>query len=69
MVGFTSFAQKNEYLAMKDLRQHNRILRPIFRRYRGAKVKTMGDAFLIEFESDLEATKWAIEIAKSSSSI
>jgi len=64
MVGFTSLAQSNESLAMKDLRRHNVILRPILRRYRGKEVKTMGDAFLVEFESALEATKCAIEMQR-----
>ena len=65
MVGFTSLAQSNETMAMRELRLHNRILRPILRRYHGKEVKTMGDAFLVEFESALDATKCAIEIQRT----
>jgi len=64
MVGFTSLAQKNESLAMKMLRQHNRIMRPIFSKYHGKEVKTMGDAFLVEFGSALEATKCGVAIQR-----
>jgi Adenylate and Guanylate cyclase catalytic domain len=64
MVGFTALAQSNESLAMRALRKHNRVLRPLFARYHGKEVKTMGDAFLVEFASALEATKCAIEMQR-----
>jgi len=64
MAGFTSLAQDDESAAMETLRLHNRILRPILRRFHGREVKTMGDAFLVEFESALEATKCAIEMQR-----
>jgi hypothetical protein len=65
MVGFTSLTQSNESLALRELRTHNRILRPIFHRYHGKEVKTMGDAFLVEFDSALEATKCAVEMQRT----
>ncbi|MDA4121280.1 MAG: hypothetical protein OK404_02595 [Thaumarchaeota archaeon] len=65
MVGFTSLAQNNEPLAMRELRQHNRILRPIFAKHHGREVKTMGDAFLVEFGSALEATNCSIAMQKT----
>jgi class 3 adenylate cyclase len=65
MVGFTSLAQSIESLAMRELRRHNRILRPIFPRYHGKEIKTMGDAFLVEFDSALEATECAIEMQRA----
>src|SRR5215467_4604235 len=65
IVGFTSLAQNNESTALRDLRLHNRILRPILRRHRGKEVKTMGDAFLVEFGSALDATKCAIEMQRA----
>jgi class 3 adenylate cyclase len=65
MVGFTSLAQSSESQALRELRTHARVLRPIFRRYHGKEVKTMGDAFLVEFASALEATNCAVEIQRA----
>ncbi|MCI4350734.1 MAG: tetratricopeptide repeat protein [Thermoplasmata archaeon] len=65
IVGFTALAQANESEAMRLLERHHEILRPFFARFRGREVKTIGDSFLVEFESALEATTCAIEIQRS----
>jgi len=62
IVGYTALTQSNEAKAMEMLDRHNRILRPFFPRFHGREVKTMGDSFLIEFESALDALKCAMEI-------
>jgi adenylate cyclase len=64
IVGYTSLTQSDESLALDVLEKHNRILRPIFQKYFGKEVKTMGDSFLIEFDSALHATRCAIEIQR-----
>lgn len=64
MVGYTTLTQTDESLAMKLLRKHNQLLRPIFSRYNGREVKTMGDAFLVEFDSALAATKCSVEMQR-----
>jgi adenylate cyclase len=65
IVGYSSLTQQNEQLALELLEEHRRIVRPIIALHNGREVKTMGDAFLIEFESALEATRCAIDVQKS----
>jgi TolB-like protein/tetratricopeptide (TPR) repeat protein len=62
MVGYTALTQANESQAMRVLARHNELLRPIFPKYNGREVKTIGDSFLVEFESALDAAKCAVEI-------
>ena len=62
VVGFTTLGQTNENLALQLLEEHRRIVRPIVAKYRGVEVKTIGDAFLVEFASALEAVECSIEV-------
>ena len=64
MVGFTALSQHDEPLAMTLLAEHNGLLRSSFLQYHGREVKAMGDAFLVEFPSALEAVKCALAIQK-----
>ena len=65
MVGYSALVQADEAAALTILDRHNRVLRPWFERYRGREIKTVGDAFLVEFESALEAVQCALEIQRS----
>jgi adenylate cyclase len=62
MVGFTALAQKDEHLAMELVAELRGIVRQHLARHNGREVKTMGDGFLVEFASSLEAVKCAFDI-------
>ncbi len=62
MVGFTSLAQKDEALAMELLGEQRRLVRPMLARHKGREVKTIGDGFLVEFASALDAVRCAVEV-------
>ncbi len=64
MVGFTSLSQADEEGTLGLLKEHRELLRPILSKHGGREVKTMGDAFLVEFESSLEAVRCALEIQR-----
>jgi TolB-like protein/Flp pilus assembly protein TadD len=64
IVGYTALSQTNEEATMKLLENHQGMLRPIFSRHGGREVKTIGDAFLVEFESSLEALRCALEVQR-----
>jgi adenylate cyclase len=62
MVDYTTMSEGNEALALSLLEEHRQMLRPAFARHGGREVKTIGDGFLVEFPSALEAVRCALEI-------
>jgi adenylate cyclase len=64
IVGYTTLAQFNEAKALQLLHRHNDLIRSIFPRHRGREIKTIGDSFLLEFDSAVDATECAIGIQR-----
>jgi class 3 adenylate cyclase len=65
MVGYTSLTQKDEVLAIRLLDKQNELVRKALSKYNGFEVKTIGDSFLVEFESTMAAVRCAIEIQEA----
>jgi TolB-like protein len=62
LVGFSALAQQNEALALELVDTKRQLLNPLLDQHKGTLIKTMGDGFLIEFSSALQAVQCAIGI-------
>lgn len=65
MVGFSSLSQRNEALSLDLLKEQRAIVRSSIQKHKGKEIKTIGDAFLVEFASALEAVRVAFDIQQS----
>lgn len=64
IAGYTALTQKNERHTLRLLEDHQSAVREVLPRFHGREVKTIGDAFMVEFGSALEACLCALEIQK-----
>jgi len=64
MVGSTAAAQLNEAAALKLREEQAELVRSLLAAHQGREIKSMGDGFLVEFDSALRATQCAVEIQR-----
>jgi adenylate cyclase len=62
MVGYSALVQQDEGRALALLDRHNELQRGFFGRFGGTEIKTIGDAFLVSFDSSVEAVRCAVAI-------
>jgi class 3 adenylate cyclase len=64
IAGYTVLTQKNEEHALRLLEECRSITREVLTKFHGREVKTIGDAFMLEFSSTLDACRCAIELQR-----
>jgi adenylate cyclase len=64
MVGYTALGQRDEALSLALVEEQRKIVRPVLAKHYGREVKTIGDAFLVEFPNAVDAVRCAYDIQR-----
>lgn len=69
LVGYSAMTRADEARTLRLLQAHFRRVRALLRRYGGQEIKTLGDAFLIRFDSALAALACAVAIQQEQAAL
>lgn len=64
MVGYSELTQRDEAGALRLVNEHRRMVRPLLTEHGGREVKTIGDAFMVEFTDPVAAVRCALAIQR-----
>ncbi len=64
VAGYTELAQADEAGALRLVREHEKLVRPLLAAHRGRKVKSLGDGLLLEFSNALDAVECGVELQR-----
>ncbi len=59
--GFSKKMGENEAIAMRVLQMHNSIMESLFSKYSGKVIKSIGDAYMVDFSSAVNAVRCSVE--------
>ncbi len=62
IAGFSKMMEKDESGTLETLSWHNKLITTIVLKHHGTVIKTIGDAFLVDFKNTVEAVVSAVEI-------
>lgn len=62
IVGFSKMMETDETRTLEMLREHNQLITNLAAEYKGTVIKTIGDAFLVDFPNTVNAVKCAVAV-------
>lgn len=62
IAGFSRMMETNEKRTLELLAKHNSIIETAVRQFRGAVIKTIGDAYMVDFRNSVDALNCALKV-------